>query len=244
MENRDLIPELKRLGITVASHSSALEPDAVQKALEKLGPKQKTGTKSDAVGRPDRHADGGGHHPAAKGAGIHAPIEELKPDKRRILIKRKRDEPTTEEPAPFGHEPLAAHPAETAVPTTMSPLHPPAESPVVHHEPHAPSSAPVAAEPPAVTKPATPLSPEVLSGKKKVLEELQTEVSKDKLKKLASPVARGKKTKCACGKMPPGGRTFERSLFSGATTAASTSITAHPLRLPSRGKRALSSRRA
>ncbi len=187
MENRDLIPELKRLGITVASHSSALEPDAVQKALEKLGPKQKTGTKSDAVGRPDRHADGGGHHPAAKGAGVHAPTEEAKPDKRRILIKRKRDEPTTEEPAPFGHEPLAAHPAETAVPTTMSPLHPPAESPVVHHEPHAPSSAPVAAEPPAVTKPATPLSPEVLSGKKKVLEELQTEVSKDKLKKARKP---------------------------------------------------------
>ena len=55
MENRDLIPELKRLGITVASHSSALEPDVVQKALEKLGPKQKTGTKSDAVGRPDKH---------------------------------------------------------------------------------------------------------------------------------------------------------------------------------------------
>ena len=141
MENRDLIPELKRLGITVASHSSALEPDAVQKALEKLGPKQKTGMKSDAVGRLDRHADGAGHHPAgAKGAGVHAPIEESKPDKRRILIKRKRaDESTTEEPAPFGHEPLAAHPAETAAPTTMSPLHPPAESPVVHHEPHASS---------------------------------------------------------------------------------------------------------
>ena len=189
MENRDLIPELKRLGITVASHSSALEPDAVQKALEKLGPKQKTGIKSDAVGHADRHTDGGGHHPAgAKGAGVHASIEESKPDKRRILIKRKRvDEPPTEEPSPFGHEPLAAHPAETAVPTTMSPLHPPAESPVVHHEPHAPSSAPVAAEPPAVTKPAMPPSPEALSGKKKVLEELQTEVSKDKLKKARKP---------------------------------------------------------
>ena len=124
---------------------------------------------------------------AAKGAGVHAPTEEAKPDKRRILIKRKRDEATTEEPAPFGHEPLAAHPAETAVPTTMSPLHPPAESPVVHHEPHAPSSAPVAAEPPAVTKPAAPPSPEALSGKKKVLEELQTEVAKDKLKKARKP---------------------------------------------------------
>ncbi|MGH7783152.1 MAG: translation initiation factor IF-2 N-terminal domain-containing protein, partial [Candidatus Binatia bacterium] len=41
MENRDLIPELKRMGITVASHSSALDDDVVQKVLEKLGPKLK-----------------------------------------------------------------------------------------------------------------------------------------------------------------------------------------------------------
>ena len=41
MENRDLIPELKRLGIAVASHSSALDDDAVRMALEKLEPKNK-----------------------------------------------------------------------------------------------------------------------------------------------------------------------------------------------------------
>ena len=34
MENRDLIPELKRMGITVASHSSVLDDDVVQKVLE------------------------------------------------------------------------------------------------------------------------------------------------------------------------------------------------------------------
>ena len=189
MENRDLIPELKRLGITVASHSSALEPDAVQKALDKLGPKQKTAIKPDA-GRLDRHrdADGGGHHPTgAKGAGVHAPVEEAKPDKRRILIKRKRvDELPAEEPAPLGHEPLGTHPAETA-PAPMSPLHAPVESPAVPHEPHVLSSAPVATEPPAVTKPAVPPSPESLSGKKKVLEELQSEGVKDKLKKVRKP---------------------------------------------------------
>jgi translation initiation factor IF-2 len=33
MENRDLIPELKRMGITVASHSSVLDDDVVQKVL-------------------------------------------------------------------------------------------------------------------------------------------------------------------------------------------------------------------
>ena len=190
MENRDLIPELKRLGISVASHSSALEPDAVQKALEKLGPKQKTSMKS-AVdsGRRDRQRDleGGGHHPAgAKGVGTHVATEEAKPDKRRILIKRKRDEAPSEEPVPLGHEPLAAHPAEAAAPA-MSPLHPPAESPPAHHEPHAPSTAPVATEPPLVTKPIVPPSPEALSGKKKVLEELQGEGLKDKLKKARKP---------------------------------------------------------
>ncbi|HEU4503740.1 MAG TPA: translation initiation factor IF-2 [Nitrospira sp.] len=190
MENRDLIPELKRLGISVASHSSALEPDAVQKALEKLGPKQKTSMKSPAdTGRMDRQRDleGGGHHPAgAKGVGAHVATEEAKPDKRRILIKRKRDEAPSEEPAPLGHEPLAAHPAEAAAPA-MSPLHPPTESPPAHHEPHAPSTAPVATEPPLVTKPIVPPSPEALSGKKKVLEELQGEGLKDKLKKARKP---------------------------------------------------------
>src|SRR5262245_43143411 len=189
MENRDLIPELKRLGITVASHSSALEPDAVQKALEKLGPKQKAALKPDA-GRLDKHrdAEGGGHHPTpAKGAGLHAPIEEAKPDKRRILIKRKRvDEPQAEELAPLGHEPLTAHPADTAASATVPPLHPPAEGPAVHHEPHAPT-APVATEAPLVTKPIAPPAPEALSGKKKVLEELQSEGLKDKLKKARKP---------------------------------------------------------
>ncbi|HKT36698.1 MAG TPA: translation initiation factor IF-2 [Nitrospira sp.] len=188
MENRDLIPELKRLGITVASHSSALEPDAVHKALDKLGPKHKTAVKSD-VGRSDRHkdADAGGHlSTGTKAAGLHAPVEEAKPDKRRILIKRKRvDEPSAEEGAPFGHEPLTTHSTE-APPPPMSPLHPPAESSVALHEPHAPSGAPVATEAPAMAKPAAPPSAE-LSGKKKVLEELQTEGLKDKLKKVRKP---------------------------------------------------------
>ncbi|HSA65023.1 MAG TPA: translation initiation factor IF-2 [Nitrospira sp.] len=189
MENRDLIPELKRLGISVASHSSALETDAVQKALEKLGPRQKSSVKSTDAGRVERHrdAEGGSHHPgAAKAAGSHATAEEVKPDKRRILIKRKRvDEAPSEEPVPLGHEPLAAHPAEAALPP-MSPLHPGAEPPAVHHEPHAPSAAPLTTEPP-VTKPIAPPSPEALSGKKKVLEELQTEGLKDKLKKVRKP---------------------------------------------------------
>src|SRR5262245_20759701 len=56
MENRALIPELKRLGISVASHSSALDDEAVQKALDKLMPQGQTdGTDV----KPDGKVDAG-----------------------------------------------------------------------------------------------------------------------------------------------------------------------------------------
>ena len=103
MENRDLIPELKRMGITVASHSSALDDDVVQKVLEKLGPKLKahektTGRAAEAdadAGRGERSKVGmaSDHVAGAKaGSSQAAPAaeESSKSDKRRILIKRKR----------------------------------------------------------------------------------------------------------------------------------------------------------
>ena len=48
MENRDLIPELKRMGIAVVSHSSALDESAVQRALQKLTPEAKPAPKAGA----------------------------------------------------------------------------------------------------------------------------------------------------------------------------------------------------
>jgi len=57
----------------------------------------------------------------------------------------------------------------------------------VHHEPHAPSPPAVAIESPAAAKPTVAPSPEALSGKKKALEELQSEGLKDKLKKVRKP---------------------------------------------------------
>jgi len=203
MENRDLIPELKRLGISVASHSSALEPDAVQKALEKLGPKHKTaikattkGAESDS-GRGDRHkeSDAGPHHQVGvKGAGAHPTVtEESKPDKRRILIKRKRtDEAQFEEPAPLGSEPLAVHATETTT-SALAPTHSAIESPIVHQgeaHPHGGTlvQPPVGtAEHAVAPKPVIAPSTDVLSGKKKALEELQAEGLKDKLKKVRKP---------------------------------------------------------
>ena len=41
MENRVLIPELKKLGVSVSSHSSTLDDEIVQKALDKLASKSK-----------------------------------------------------------------------------------------------------------------------------------------------------------------------------------------------------------
>ncbi|HEU4500161.1 MAG TPA: translation initiation factor IF-2 [Nitrospira sp.] len=190
MENRDLIPELKRLGITVASHSSALEPEAVQKALEKLASKHKASVKG--VGRPGESDAGrqkdadGAHPPAGAKAGVHPPAtDDSKPDKRRILIKRKRDEAPSEELTPLGHEPLVAHSPEAAA-VTASPLHSQSESPVVQHEPHATGTT-ATTEPPVAPKPVPTVTPETLTGKKKALEELQAEGLKDKLKKVRKP---------------------------------------------------------
>ncbi|HJT19624.1 MAG TPA: translation initiation factor IF-2 [Nitrospira sp.] len=198
MENRDLIPELKRLGIAVASHSSALEDDAVQKVLEKLGSKYKTSSKTAAKdgesGKSDRHRDSE-THPATKvsaGAGVEEPA---KPDKRRILIKRKKTEETpADEPAPMGVEPsVFAAPSEAASPP-HAPLHAPQPegTPAPHHDPpalgsgHPPAPAPMASQA-TVVNPAAVLGAEPLAGKKKALEELQAEGLKDKLKKVRKP---------------------------------------------------------
>ena len=106
MENRDLIPELKRMGITVASHSSVLDDDVVQKVLEKLGPKLKaTGRAAEAdTGRGERSKVGmASDHAAGVKAGsaqAASAEESSKSDKRRILIKRKRaDDVPAEETA-------------------------------------------------------------------------------------------------------------------------------------------------
>ena len=81
IENRDLLPELKKMGVSVASHSSALDQSVVQKVLEKLAPKNK--------------AAGETGHAVRSGVTKVPSVEEpAKPDKRRILIKRKKeDEP-------------------------------------------------------------------------------------------------------------------------------------------------------
>ncbi|MEK6803747.1 MAG: translation initiation factor IF-2 [Nitrospirota bacterium] len=93
MENRELIPELKRLGIPVASHSSALDDDSVRLALEKLASKARSGEavpgghEAKKVVRSSKET-GASHE---RGHAV-AHEEPQKPDKKRILIKKKREE--------------------------------------------------------------------------------------------------------------------------------------------------------
>jgi translation initiation factor IF-2 len=99
MENRVLIPELKKMGVSVTSHSSTLDDEVVQKAIEKLASRSKgqsTATEEDLPSKSAQDAPRG-KGTATKG---HLAEESPKPDKRRILIKRKKeDEPTEVESA-------------------------------------------------------------------------------------------------------------------------------------------------
>lgn len=193
MENRDLIPELKRMGIAVASHSSALEDEAVHKVLEKLGPKHKLSTKEAAGGRSDRHRDA--DHQSASGRHTAAPVEEAaKPDKRRILIKRKKaDDALVEEAVvPVTAVPSSGTAPESTLTPPTVPSHPdsspaslPEPQPLSAAIPQAPTTASLQTQ----TAPAKPLVPggDAVTGKKKALEELQAEGLKDKLKKAKKP---------------------------------------------------------
>jgi translation initiation factor IF-2 len=211
MENRDLIPELKRMGVTVASHSSALDDDVVQKVLEKLGPRLKahgkaTGRAAEAdadrgqrskVGIASDHAVG-----AKAGSAQAAPAaeESSKSDKRRILIKRKRADDVPAEAAAFLATVESAGTSgaltDTLVVSPPAGAHPHAETPAVAHvdltaTPNQPHSigAMTAPAPTTVVKLGVVPSIDVITGKKKILslEEMQAEGLKEKGKKARKP---------------------------------------------------------
>ncbi|HSA61824.1 MAG TPA: translation initiation factor IF-2 [Nitrospiraceae bacterium] len=204
MENRDLIPELKKMGVSVSSHSSALDDDIVQKALDKLEPKAKSaGKASEAAGHGAKSAHDAGHAKAGTVKG--QPVEEAaKPDKRRILIKRKKEEEPGEAVAavPAGEMETAApaaspigapagahlpagedvhgHPVEVAAPAEFAPLTP---SPAVSVQEA------VQAKPLAAAQPGAAATLEAVAGKKKSMafEAIEAEGQKDKLKKARKP---------------------------------------------------------
>ncbi|HYR60138.1 MAG TPA: translation initiation factor IF-2 [Nitrospiraceae bacterium] len=211
MENRDLIPELKRMGITVASHSSALDDDVVQKVLAKLGPKLKahgkaTGRAAEAdAGRGERSKVGmaSDHAAGAKAWSAQAAPateESSKSDKRRILIKRKRaDDVPAEEAASLPTVESAGTSralTDTLAISTPAVAHPHAETPAAAHvdltatpdQPHS-IGAMTAPAPTTVVKLAVVPSIDVITGKKRILslEEMQAEGLKEKGKKVRKP---------------------------------------------------------
>jgi len=183
MENRDLIPKLKEMGIAVASHSSALDEAAVQKALDKLSPKAKAtheggaereqaGTepgKRDEVKKTSKlqkgavavhdspNLDRKAVHETSKSASqklASVILEEPpKPDKRRMLIKRRKTEEELEAEAGG----LAAAPPKlTPQEVVQASIAPPADTLVSAPPlPEAPPSGPPSVFP-SVERPVAP----------------------------------------------------------------------------------------
>ncbi|MDH5641228.1 MAG: translation initiation factor IF-2, partial [Nitrospira sp.] len=130
MENKALLPELKKMGIAVASHSSALDDDVVQKVLSKFLPGGK-GEGKPGVGQGLRGAHDVGHAKAGTSK-MQPPEQSAKPDKKRILIKRKKEEEPTEplsSAQSVESEPVIVVPPASAV--TESPA---SEAPVIAAE--------------------------------------------------------------------------------------------------------------
>ena len=203
MENRVLIPELKKLGVSVSSHSSTLEEDIVQKVLDKLAAKstsQGTGIEREVGAKLAEHTSRG-KTVAAKGPVVEEP---LKPDKRRILIKRKKEDEPIEAilSTSIGETEHSAQPASSSLVTT--PTQPvdllATEGPVdlSHPVKEDPDEVAPSAPVPLDVKPEAPLAkptitpaipgvatPESVTSKKKSMafEAIEAEALKEKLKK-------------------------------------------------------------
>jgi translation initiation factor IF-2 len=202
IENRDLIPELKKMGMSVASHSSALDDGVVQRVMEKLGSKGKGADTGHSAAR-GRTADAG--H-TAKASPSRAPSleEPAKPDKRRILIKRKKEDEPAEAllQGSSGEAEIAAPPASSGLqlPTPppmageVAPAHLVESSAQQESDagvlvPSVPAQESVQAKPTAAPPAGAAATVEPVTAKKKsaAFEALETESQKDKLKKARKP---------------------------------------------------------
>jgi translation initiation factor IF-2 len=208
MENKTLLSELKKMGVSAASHSSALEDDIVQKVLDKFLPTSKGDGKTGG-GQAEQGARMAHDMEHAKaGAAKNWIIEQsAKPDKRRILIKRKKEDepsgpispaPTVESesivmvpppaPPPIAIEVERIRPAEPAAPRDIAPLTPLSLTPL---SPVAavPAQETVPVKPSAVAPPQSAATVESVAGKKKSMafEAIEAEGQREKLKKTRKP---------------------------------------------------------
>ncbi|MER3425126.1 MAG: hypothetical protein C4293_19755, partial [Nitrospiraceae bacterium] len=205
MENRALIPELKRLGIAVSSHSSTLDDAAVRRILEKLMPqaaevkdhgrsdgvrdevtqkglkKGSVSAKEAALGREVKTSDGRELSKGQALKGTAASEEPSKSDKKRILIKRKRtEEELGAEPIPRG-----VLPVETPSPPVNAPQTTP-QAPVAPLPTSLPSASTVSEIPSGnFSSPTMPVERE------KVVEEVPREIGLREPAPVSPPVLQG-----------------------------------------------------
>ena len=133
MESRILIPELVRLGIEVTSHSNTLDDESVRRVLDVLQSKIPSGNGGE-LKKPGKRATGkiaGGSSKKDKGQGASEvkAEEPKKPEKKHILIKRKKvedelpSEPMDSEIGETLEVDKVSHEVEPGVsPIPMSPL--------------------------------------------------------------------------------------------------------------------------
>ncbi len=202
IENRVLIPELKKMGVSVTSHSNALDDEIVEKVLGKLAPQSKNQGAGSDGGSPSKSIPAVGQSKAS--VGKSQPVEEpAKPDKRRILIKRKKEEepaevflspPTVEsersaqlEPSATADHPILEEPV-TPSPRTDEVREEVAATPPAAVVPPVVAPKPEEAQPKATIVPPSSVvatTVESVPGQKKSMsfEAIAAEGQKDKLKK-------------------------------------------------------------
>ncbi|MBH0177496.1 MAG: translation initiation factor IF-2 [Nitrospira sp.] len=208
LENKTLLSELKKMGVSVSSHSSALDDDIAQKVLDKFTPSAKDGGKVGEGSTPQGIKTAHDVHHVKAGAVKSQVVEQsAKPDKRRILIKRKKEDEPNEVLSPAQTSevdaslvaPTAASLSEVspeppiAVETeSIQPVEAAAPSGVVLPTPAAPvvpvqEAVPV--KPAVAAPPSAAATVEAVAAKKKSMafEAIEAEGQKDKLKKARKP---------------------------------------------------------
>jgi translation initiation factor IF-2 len=161
--SKDLISDLKGIGVTVSNHMAALEDDTVAKILAKAAGKAKKPAaaalvkppKTVEAAKPAKERD---HTAALKAKKTPPPIvEPPKAEKKMILVKRRPSEtPVVGDMAPL--QPFEELAAISAGPTDLSKVAaPPSPSPV-HAMPSSHPPRPGAVEPTIAAPPGSPAS--------------------------------------------------------------------------------------
>jgi translation initiation factor IF-2 len=208
LENKTLLSELKKMGVSVASHSSALDDDIAQKVLDKFAPSAKGGGKTGEGSTPQGIKTAHDAHHVKAGAVKSQVIEQpAKPDKRRILIKRKKEDEPNEVLSPAQAVEIESIPAvPTAAPLSVVSPEPPIAAegesiqpveaaalsgavPLTPAPPVAPVQEAIPVKPSVAAPPSAAATVEAVAAKKKSMafEAIEAEGQKDKLKKARKP---------------------------------------------------------